>query len=245
MKTSLRPRWFLTLGAFAVVGTTVIQLQSHPVGIPVFQSQSMSHASCCQQCIGHPQGSALTRVRAGFLTSCWETTLSEEPQVCWRMPSLVSLALALVKSLAPQHWSCFCVLRGRELMQFMLQSLPLLGEVLLTWPSSTAYVDRSWLKQGLNIVVPWCDYSHIQGRWWKINEECIIVFFYFVIYLKAISHCCSLFPNLTGSWDLILLCFAFNREKMLLSQVRFLQLPVFKYVNTRVSLRIRPRQQDF
>lgn len=132
MKTSLRPRWFLTLGAFAVVGTTVIQLQSRnysnttPVGIPVFQSQSMSHASCCQQCIAHPQGFAPTRVRAGFLTSCWETTLSEEPKVCWRMPSLVSLALALVKSLAPQHWSCFCVLRGRELMQFMLQSLPLL-----------------------------------------------------------------------------------------------------------------------
>lgn len=113
MKTLLRPRQFLTLWIFAVVGTTVAQVQSHPVGIPVNQIQSLSHTSCCQQCIGHPRRFALTRARSGFVVSCWETTLFEEPKDCWRMPFFVSLPLALVRS---QAWSrpCFCALRGRQ-----------------------------------------------------------------------------------------------------------------------------------
>lgn len=137
----------------------------------------MSHASFCQQCPW--SATAFCRHKSERwlcdLTFCRERTSPYEPKARWRMSSLVATALALVTSQALPRRAWVCALKDGELMEFVLQSLPLLGEVLLSRLCSAAYVDRSWLKQGLNIVVPQCDYSHIPGRWWKINAECIIV----------------------------------------------------------------------
>lgn len=85
---------------------------------------------------------------------------------------LISLALALIKSQIPQHCSLlscpvdwcnsFCTVTSPPGCGFTALALP------------TVYVDRSWLKRGLNILVPQHDYSHIQGRWWKINEVILL-----------------------------------------------------------------------
>lgn len=137
MKALLRPRQLLTLWVFAVVGTTVTQVQSQAVGIPVNQVQNLSHTSCCQQRIAHQFGICPHRSESWlcYLTSCWDTTLPEEPKVCWGMPFLASLALvtaALLLCLCPERQS-WCNSRCNRFRSWLrLQWLGLQLQLMLT-----------------------------------------------------------------------------------------------------------------